>query len=631
MKQVSFTKLINLIFPLFLITVTGIICYRGAFDVPFVFDDTPSIVKNDSIKNLGDLKSIWQGNSTRFLAYLSFAVNFHIHGLDPFGYHMVNLMIHLFTALVLYWFVRLLFLTPELKEHPINNHAEEIALIISLLFVSHPIQTQAVTYIVQRTTSMAAFFYLLSLMLYTKARIGLEKEEHGHIVFYAGSIITALLAMFTKEISITLPINILVLEFFLFSPSLKKLYKKLSYLLPMILTLPVVPLTHILSRKEMVTHIGMAAETGTISRTDYLLTQINVISDYLGLLFLPINQSIDFDHPVSHNFFELQTIFSSLLLMVLFVLSVLLFKKSRIVSFGIIWFFLTLMVESSLIPIRDVMFEHRLYLPSVGIFLSASVLIVQILKDRRKTLFVFVFIIISLLSMATVKRNILWQKPILLWHDAVAKENIKARTMNNLGASLLSSGRLGMALSQYDRAVKQFPHDATIHFNRGMAHQLACKPQKALHDYTRSIEIYPAYHRAYFYRGIAYIQLGQDDKALENMNMAARISDKDSDIFYNRSCLYFTKGKYNKALKDADRAIALEKKIPFYYRNRALIYLRLNMSEKALKDLTTAIELDPDYANAYFLRGKIYMKMKKSRQAEYNLKRATMLKNKKAR
>ena len=605
----SITRLANLLFPCFLIITIGIICYSGSFDASFTFDDIPSIINNESIKDLWDLKTILEANETRFLAFFSFAVNYHIHGLNLFGYHLVNLIIHILTALTLYWLVRVLFLTPEMKETPISQHAESIALVVSLVFVSHPVETQAVTYIVQRMTSMVALFYLLSLVLYIKARIHYDERNSRHIPFYVGSITAALLAMFTKEISVTLPLCIIVCEYFFFSPSLKKIGRKLSYLWPMLFTLPVVPLTYILTKKEMMERVGLATmmvETDSISRLDYLLTQFNVISTYIRLLFLPIHQSIDYDYPLADHFFEPATFASFLLLLFIFVLALLVFKKFRLVSFGIIWFYLALMVESSVIPIRDVIFEHRLYLPSVGIFLSSTVLLFHLLGHRRKILFALFAVVISLASVATINRNIVWKNAALLWNDAVAKGNIKARTMNNLGVGLINLGRVDLAISHYDKAQKQFPRHAKIYFNRGMAHHMVGNIKKAMLDYTKSIEIYPKYHRTYFYRGMALIQLGQPEKALEDLNHSIRISPNDSNVYYNRSSLYLFQGRYKKALEDAHKAIELEKHKPLYYRNRALIFYRLKMYEEALEDLDMAIQLNPKFTNAYALRDKIF-------------------------
>ena len=609
-KENSITDIANIIFPIFLIITTGIICYSGTFDVPFIFDDLPSIVSNDSIKDLYGLKAIWEYNRLRFVAFFSFAINYHIHGFNLFGYHLINLIIHIFAALTVYWLIILIFQTPELKKNPLALLGKPLALAVAMIFVTHPVETQAVTYIVQRMTSMASWFYLLSLVLYIRARIYYDAGNPTHFFLYAGSITAALLAMFTKEISVTLPLCILVIEYFFFSPCFKKLYRKITYIWPMLLTIPGVIATYMLSNREMIKNDGLAAvaalatETDTISRVNYLLTQFNVISTYLKLLFFPSRQSIDYNYPIAKNLFDLNSFASFLLLLSIFVLSLLVFKKFRLISFGIVWFYLTLMVESSVIPIRDVIFEHRLYLPSIGIFLSATVFIFYLFGNKRRILFIFFALIISLSSLATINRNIVWKKQVLIWHDAIAKKNITARTMNNLGVGFINLGRLDLAIHYYDMAAKKFPKHAKLYFNRGIAHHMIGNLKEAIEDYTGSIALYPKYHRTYFCRGMAFIQLGQIEQALEDMNKAINIKD-DAIVYYNRSCIYLLKGSIENALNDTNRAIELDKDNPLYYRNRALIFYRLKVYDKALKDLDKALQINPDFLDALVLRDKI--------------------------
>ena len=619
------TRISNHIFPYFFIIVTGIICYSGTFDSPFIFDDMPSIVENLSIQNLSDLKSIWKFSETRFMVYLSFALNFYFHGLKVFGYHFVNLTIHLLAALTVFWLIRLIFLTPELKKNQLAKQVTPIALTVSLLFVSHPIQTQAVTYIVQRAASMTALFYLLSVALYIKARLHQTKAKKGHILFYSLSITAALIAMFTKEIALSLPLCIILCEYCFFSPSLNQMTRRLSYLWPMLLTFPVIPVTTLLTKTKLIAHLGLAMETDTISRQDYLLTQFNVIRTYLRLLFFPINQSVDYDYPLAHHLLEPRTIASFLLLIAILVAALILFKKFRVIAFGVLWFYLTLAVESSLIPIRDVIFEHRLYLPCFGIFLSSTALLFYLLDQRMKILKILLTIFICLTSLATINRNVIWKNSFFIWHDAVAKKNISVRTLNNLGVGYINLGRLGMALLHYDKAIKLFPKHAKLHFNRGMAEQISGNTVGAVEAYTESIRLYPKYHRTFFYRGIAHIELSQYDEALKDLDKAIEIHAGDSDIFYNRSCLYLVLGKHESAIKDANRAIELDKDKPFYYRHRSLVLYRLNRYDKALMDINRAIQTESNYGNNYLLRGKIYQKMGETVLADKDFKEAREL------
>lgn len=393
--QVGLTRII---LSLLAIIILGTIIYSNTFDASWHFDDHTAIVENYGIR---DLKGIALGiGASRWIGFTTFALNYHFGKLDVFGYHLVNIGIHLLSAILVYFLALLTLKTPYLKETSISRHAASLALASGLIFVAHPIQTQAVTYIVQRFTSLATLFYLLSLILFIKARLqnlgGKRFYSPSHLGCYLGSLLAAFLSMKTKEITITLPAIILLYEFCFFSPSLRALVRKLPYLTPLLLTFFIIPFSRsgigilgvsggtFIGIAEIGDVIGSATqETTAISRTDYLLTQFNVIVTYIRLMFFPVNQNLDYDYPISHTLFEFPTFFSFLLLVSIVIFGVWMFKKSRLISFGIFWFFITLSVESSIIPIRDVIFEHRVYLPSVGFVLFLTVAIYQMLEQIK--------------------------------------------------------------------------------------------------------------------------------------------------------------------------------------------------------------------------------------------------------
>jgi len=661
-KYSDITKIANLIFPFFLIITIGIICYSSSFDASFTFDDFPRIVNNESIKDLWNLKAIWESNRLRFVANLSFAINFHIHGLNLFGYHLVNLIIHILAALTVYWLVILLFITPELKEAPLAKQGKTIALAVAMVFVSHPIETQAVTYIVQRITSMAALFYMLSIAFYIKARFHYDGGNHRHIYLYAVSIMAALLAMFTKEISVTLPLCVLVLEYFFFSPSFKKMCRRLTYLLPILLTLPVVPLTYILPQKEMMARVGLATmmvETDSISRLDYLLTQFNVISTYLKLLFLPIDQSIDYDYPIVNHFFEPATLASFLLLASLLILALLLFKRFRPISFGIFWFFLTLMVESTVIPIRDVIFEHRLYLPSVGIFLSVTAFLFHLLGNRKKILFALFALILSLASLATINRNIIWKKQVLVWHDAVKKAPHKSRIFVNRGVGYIDLNKTELAMKDYNLATSLNKNDPIPYFNRGLIYTDKGEYGSAISEFNIALRIMPDMAKIYAKRGLAYMGLERHDEAYKDFYTAVKLEPlnpsylnalgtvcnklKRYDLarvaftrtialyptyakpYLNRGKTLRSMGRFKGAIKDFNQAAELAPDIPEIYYHRGLTYVAMSQYKRAIEDFTRAITRDPSFVKAYNNRGMTYQRIGQHSRALIDFNKAIEL------
>ena len=300
---------------LLLIILLGGLVYCNTLSVPFVLDDLESITSNESIRRLGNFLPGGSGldfHLRRSVAYFTFALNYHFGGLAVSGYHLFNLFVHLGTALLVYALLRLTFRTPLLATSRLASQGGSVALLAALFFVVHPIQTQAVTYIVQRLTSLCTLFYLLSLVLYTLAR--LCREESGNwrgrpLLLLATSVAAALLAIFTKEIAFTLPFAALLYEACFFRGAWRP---RLLPLLPLLLTLPIIPFL-VLTGGELSAVGTLQNYRIDIPRWHYLLTQFPVIATYLRLLIWPIDQNLDYDYPVYTTLFT-APVFSSLLL-----------------------------------------------------------------------------------------------------------------------------------------------------------------------------------------------------------------------------------------------------------------------------------------------------------------------------
>ncbi len=361
----------------------GVIIYSNSFNCSFHLDDTNSIVENTKIRDLSDIQGIWKYGGSRFIGYLSFAVNYHYGQLNVWGYHLFNLLVHLFTS-VIAWCTLLMFATPYFKGKEITKHKNILALLVGLLFVSHPLATQSVTYIVQRLASMVSMFYLLSMALYLKGR--LTNNNISKYILFAGSFIVAVLGLFTKQNAYTLPFGILLLEIFFFNHKILS-FKAINYRVIIFAGCLIGFIVFAFYRySSSIFRIipPSDAHSYVITSSGYLFSQFSVIIKYMQLLLLPIQQNVDYDFPYSTSFFEVRTLLSFLFLIAILGLAVFLFKKNRMISFGIFWFFLTLSVESSFIPIDDIIFEHRTYLPSFGFFLVIILGVYSLLWNKYK-------------------------------------------------------------------------------------------------------------------------------------------------------------------------------------------------------------------------------------------------------
>lgn len=606
-KKQGYADLVGLV----IITLLGIIIYSNSFNCSFHFDDYPSIINNTLIHKLSDVKDWWNFSPNRPVPIFTFVLNYHFNHLDVRYWHLVNLLIHFINACLVWWLTLLIFSTPCLKESPIGKQKKIIAFFTALLFVSSPLATQSVTYIVQRQASMAAMFYLLTLALFVKARLS-TIGNNARIFLFTGTLVSMVLAMLSKENSFTLPFAILLIELFFFRT--KKLsinVKDYRFILSgviFICVILIIPLKYSLSVFNTIHPVG--GNVYTITSFNYLLTQFSVILKYIQLLIVPINQNFDYDFPVSNDFFGIRTLLSFLVLLSLIILAIFFYKRYRILSFGIFWFFLTLSVESSFIPIDDVIFEHRTYLPSFGFFLIISSGIFILLWDKYKYIAISVLvIIIGSSSFLTYERNKIWKDDITLWSDVVSKSPNKARPFEILGYSYGNLGQWNIAISEYSRAIEINPQYKEAYNSRGVSYGNIRQWDKAINDYSMAIGIDPQYTDAYTNRGVANCNLGQWGKAITDFTRAIKIKPKCTEAYTNRGIAYCNLRRWDNAIADFCTAIRNDPKCMDAYYNRGNAYGNLGQWEKALTDFSRVIEIDPNFTQAYASRDIVYRKL----------------------
>ncbi|UFS71039.1 tetratricopeptide repeat protein [Geomonas sp. RF6] len=552
-----------------LILLVGVAAYCMTFDVPFVFDDESSIVHNDVIRNLWTfLSGEGYGYSPRrFLGYLTIAVNYWAGGLQVAGYHVVNLVIHLACAILVYFLGKSTFRTPRMADTSLSERAGPVSLFAALLFVAHPVQTQAVTYVIQRLASLATFFYLLSLLLYVVASLRERKGAAGRAPLYLGSLLAAVLAMKTKEIAFTLPFAIVLYEILFFGPPRRE---RLRWLLPFALTLPIIPLSLV--------HFGpvdpavldgterISADLGT-PRHHYLFTQFRVIATYLRLLFLPVRQNLDYDYPLFTSFLEPQVALSFLLLAAILCAAFWLIARARrsgdssllVVSFGTIWFFLALSVESSVIPIKDVIFEHRLYLPSVGAFLALATggaLLARRLPRGVAT--AAAGCIVLLLAGSTFARNQVWRDEVTLTRDIAEKSPEKARVHANLAAALLKKGELDEALREAELSARLNPAKVEPHNILGMLYGRAGAYDRAIAELSTAVSIDPKFPPARENLGDAYRGKGMYPQAIEHYQAALKLQPLSAELYNKRGTAYGEMGDMANAAASFAEALRLD-------------------------------------------------------------------------
>lgn len=548
--------------------------YSNVLNGPFIFDDEMYIASNRQIK---DISLLWPP-SPRYLTYLSFALNYAVGGLDTFGYHLFNVAVHVMNSALVFAVAMLLFNTSRMKEKGLEGYALPAAIIASFLFAAHPVQTQAVSYVAQRFASLTALFYLLSLASYLKWR---TSENSGRFIFYAIALFSAIAAQFTKETGFTLPAVIVLTEFVFFRRA-KDTGKRAAALFLFLLVMVIVPFL-LFGQEFSGSNTGVSEETRmlqlrdlkTVSAHDYLATQFRVMATYLRLLVLPLGQNMDYDYPLLRSFFLPEVVLSAALAASVFILGVYLLVRGRrggsghflVAGYGIIFFFIAISVESSIIPINDVIYEHRLYLPNAGasIFFSALLMGVFAFLRNRSALkssamawaIVMTAAIALPLSAATWSRNNLWADELLFWRDVAAKSPRKARVRNNLGNVLYKKGLAGEGMAEFRKAAELDPSFADARYNLGTAYKDLGLMEEAIREFEAAVRYQPGKLNARNNLGLAYYTVGRYGEAEGQFKYILSVNPGDYRARSNLGLAYSRSGRMEEAASEFRKALSI--------------------------------------------------------------------------
>lgn len=588
--------------PYFLIIGVGLLIYSNSLHGSFQFDDYTFIAGQPENVDLHNIKAVWKDAypyPTRFITFLTFALNYYFHKFDVFGYHAVNLLLHLINALLIRWLVLLILQTPKLRNSVYATFREKFALIVSLLFLCHPIQTGAVTYIAQRFASLSALFYLAAICFYLSGR--LKKREEGKPFFLAG-MFSAVLAMFSKENSFTLPFAVILTEATFLTDWKQFQLRKEKYLPALCLIFSfclIIPLLFSSDFFKLLSlKIGSYSHLGdTISVQNYLLTQFRVLLTYFRLFLFPVNQNLDYDYPVSHSLWEPQTFLSFLVILLIIFTAARAFKKNPLVSYGIFWFFLAAAVESSFIPIRHVIFEHRVYLPSFGFFLAFCAWVFSIGKKPERTAAVFYFLI-AIYGILTFERNKVWQSEIALWEDCSKKSPQKSRPHTNLAVAYLNDGQTDLALEHFSRAIELDPKDIQALNGRGAILTDRRQFTAAMEDFDRVLSIEPNSPLVYLNKAKNLAMQGNFEEGFQQINEALKLDPRYPKAYLTKGDIYKSQQKWEEALEAYQTAARLTPHAPeaFYYIGK--IYLIKKNPSLALENFTKCLDLDPQHKEA---------------------------------
>ena len=552
---------------LVLLAVPVIFIYADALTGPFIFDDKIHIQENPHIR----IPQItFKGLATaafdsplprRPVAYISFALNYYLHGDNVVGFRLLNIIIHVISGILLYFFIQATFHTPAMQSW--NTNAKWISFFAAAIWMVHPLQTQSISYIVQRMNSLAAMFYILSFLLYVHFRMNPLKRSKGWLL--SGCILAGILALGTKENAATLPFFLILYEWYFFENlSLKWLKAHIPRLAGLFLLLAIIALIYL--GVDPLDKILATYEIRNFTPTQRILTELRVVIFYISLFLWPHPSRLNLDHDfgLSSSLTDpITTLFSMLAIAVLMALAVITARNQRLISFCILWFLGNLVIESSIFGL-EIIFEHRLYLPTMMCSLIIVLFVYRWAKPTwMKTVILCTLAIVG--AVWTYERNEVWRNRITIWQDCVNKSPQKARPYNNMGAAVVDEGH-------YDEAIALF---------------------------HKALQINPYYPNARANLGLTLAKLGKVEEGIAQLLKALQIKPKDYETLSNLGVALLKQERYAEAIKYLSEALEINPHFAKAHNNIGVVLQRQNRFQEAMGHLRSALQLDPDYAEAY--------------------------------
>lgn len=571
-----------------LLLVAGLLAYSNSFSPALHFDDRTVITENASIRDLANLPAVLSpppvsGVGGRPVSNLSFALNYRLSGLHLWSYHALNLALHLAAACTLFGLVRRTLRLPSLAPR-FGSDATLLAFAVAVLWLLHPVQTQVVTYLSQRTEGLMGLFYLLTLYGFVR---GTEKSRPR--LWHTLAIATCALGMASKQAMVTAPMLVLLYDRTFVSGSFRDAWRRHTrFYLGLAASWIVLGFCLLRLRDQ---NVGYALG---VSPFDYALTACRALLVYLKLSFWP--HPLVFDY--GPNF--LRTVgaaapyalpLAALLLGTLFAL----WRRPALGFLGAA-FFLLLAPTSSLVPIAlQPIAENRLYLALAAPLTLLALGLHRLVPGPGRWLFVPFAVTCGLL---THHRNEAYRDEISLWSDTVAKAPDNARAHYNLGLAFSAAGRLPDALAHYERALALRPDYAEAHCNLGLVLLETSRPQEAIPHLELAVQAAPELFEAHYNLGNARLALRQFSAALAPYAAALRLNPRDAKLHNNFAFALLQTGRLDAAIAEFSAAVRLQPDHADWHFNLAIAQAGAGRTAEAIAACEQALRLDPHHAKA---------------------------------
>ena len=610
------------------------VAYSSNYNASWHFDDYPNIFDNPRI-HINDL-TFKNLKAALFAAYddgqymgkqmyrpvsmLTFALNWYIGKDHVFGYHIVNNAIHLVATLFLFLTVLNLLMSPNLKGK-YQGDEYTVAFLCAILWGINPIQTQAVTYIVQRMASLAAMFYIMGIYFYLKTRISPSRSKR--FLFIAGCLLSFFLAIGSKENTATFPIALLLIEILFFQNLSDQNTKRKVIAALIIAVASVAAILTVMVINGDISHVLKGYEKRTFTLTERLMTESRIIMYYLSQIFYPIASRLSLVHDIKIStslYTPWTTIPAILSIICLLAIGFSQVIKRPIVAFAVFFFFMNHIIESTVIPL-ELVFEHRNYLPSLFLFFPIAtglIWLVNYFKTKnsslQKILVVSIAGVILSFCAGTIVRNNVWATEKTFWEDCIVKAPNMARPYHNLAYyHYRKIGDMNKAMALYKKSLpKKFTYSktahaitfngmATIYFDRG-------DYKSSIRCLRKALEIKPDYQTALYNITLVYVRTGRYSKALENVDRLWAKRKGSDNVLQTKGFVLLTAGRLDEAISNLKSALDIDSGNEKAHLDMGVALSLKGEYKKADIFLKNAHLLSPDDIFVYFARIENYVR-----------------------
>ena len=560
-----------------LIALLSIIVYGNTFFNDFVWDDYVFILDKPEIKSFSNIPQFFLSDTDgtyRPLRSVHYTLVYSIFKKNPFGYHLNALFFHIVISILVYLIILNLI------------DKRNIAFIASLLFALHPIHTGRVTNMTAGFDLFGIFLFLIFFYLYI---LFSKKKKINYLI---GSVIVFLIGLFASEEAATLPLVIILYEFCFNRKNIFQNFKEklIKFHAPFFAVLA----SYLVLRFFVLGITGRGSEYESPGLIFTLFSMTKVVVGYIMLLIAPFNLKLFYEMPVSTTLFEFDIIVSIFILALILFFTIKFYNK--IVFFSVMWFFISLIPFSNVIPLVILMAERYLYLPSIGFCLLLAFVLSKIYNVDKKHIktgiVIFIVLLLSFYSFIAISRNAEWRDNLTLWTETVKDSPMSSRAHDNLGFTYEHMGNYEVAIKEFIKAVELKPDNFRALSNLGVALAKIKEYNKSIFYLEESLKINPYRYKTYNKLGLVYSEIGDYEPAIAMQKKAIILNPYFAKGYNDLGIVYGYIGEFNASLESFKKAVNLDYEYADAHFNLGVLLNFLGQKGEALEELRIATGLD---------------------------------------